>query len=69
MPVANRDFWKPKLERNREWDRETDVRLTEAGWKVMRVWEHESVSDAADRVAKVVTQTAWELASACRAGE
>ena len=35
-------------------DRDTDARLREAGWEVVRVWEHEDDVEAADRVEAVV---------------
>ena len=54
MPKANRDYWEPKLRRNVERDRETDTRLDEAGWTVIRVWEHETIRDAIARVEAVV---------------
>lgn len=54
FPRANAEFWRAKLRRNVERDRETDRRLAEAGWIVVRVWEHESPRDAADRIAAVV---------------
>lgn len=53
-PKANGPWWAAKLARNVERDRETDRRLAEAGWVVMRVWEHEDPATAADRVAAAV---------------
>ncbi len=47
---ANADYWAVKLEANRDRDRDTDRCLTETGWTVLRVWEHEQPADAADRV-------------------
>lgn len=38
---ANRDFWQPKIERNIQRDAEVNLKLEGAGWKVIRVWEHE----------------------------
>lgn len=40
-PKANADYWRPKIARNRERDQESTQRLLEAGWEVMRFWEHE----------------------------
>ncbi|WP_268248898.1 very short patch repair endonuclease [Pseudolysinimonas yzui] len=42
LPKSNTDYWLPKLERNVERDRETDALLREAGWTVMRFWEHQA---------------------------
>jgi DNA mismatch endonuclease (patch repair protein) len=53
-PVANADWWRSKLERNRERDRSTDAALRDAGWLVVRVWEHEDPMIAADRVEEAV---------------
>ncbi|HVF13564.1 MAG TPA: DNA mismatch endonuclease Vsr [Acidimicrobiales bacterium] len=56
VPRANRDWWVAKLEGNVQRDRDTDIRLRTVGWEVIRVWAHEPVTDAADRVATVVTR-------------
>jgi DNA mismatch endonuclease (patch repair protein) len=53
-PKANADWWRAKLKANVERDRDTDRRLGDAGWSVVRVWEHESAADAADRVEDAV---------------
>ena len=58
QPQANEAWWREKLARNVERDRDTDARLQEAGWLVLRVWEHEPVSHAADRVAEAVRSRA-----------
>ena len=39
MPANNRAFWKAKLARNAERDREVTRTLRKAGWRVLRVWE------------------------------
>ena len=50
MPRSNRDLWREKLDRNVRRDEETNRELTERGWVVVRVWEHEDVETAADRI-------------------
>lgn len=54
IPKSNSDWWSSKLERNRSRDQETDARLTQAGWVVVRIWEHADLSDAADRVERAL---------------
>lgn len=54
MPKANATFWERKLKRNRERDIETDRSLRERSWEVVRIWEHEEVAEAADRVEDVL---------------
>ncbi len=51
---ANPDYWAEKLERNRARDADTDRRLSEAGWAVVRAWEHEAPDTVAASVANVV---------------
>jgi DNA mismatch endonuclease (patch repair protein) len=41
MPKSRRDFWFPKIQRNKMRDREVNSLLRKAGWKILRVWEHE----------------------------
>lgn len=54
IPKANREWWIAKLEANVRRDRDTDQRLANAGWSLVRVWEHESVAKSARRVESVV---------------
>jgi DNA mismatch endonuclease, patch repair protein len=49
-PKANSDYWAPKLRANVARDRLVDEALQQAGWTVVRVWEHESVEVAVRRV-------------------
>lgn len=55
QPRANAEWWQQKLAANVERDRDTDALLAAAGWRVVRVWEHEA-DDAA--LAQVVTALA-----------
>lgn len=50
----NESFWSTKIAGNRQRDEDTDRQLAEAGWSVVRVWEHEDSQTAARRIAKVV---------------
>lgn len=58
VAATNAEFWSEKVTTNRARDRDTDRRLVDAGWTVVRVWEHEDPSRAAERIRDVV--------SACR---
>lgn len=53
-PKSNVTYWGPKIERNRERDRETNQVLRAAGWTVLRFWEHENPIDVADRISAAV---------------
>lgn len=41
LPTSNVEFWKGKIERNIERDKESMQALFDLGWKVIRVWECE----------------------------
>jgi DNA mismatch endonuclease (patch repair protein) len=56
QPTRNADYWRPKLARNVERDREQDVALAESAWSVVRIWEHEEVDKAVERVAAAVAE-------------
>jgi len=49
-PRVNAEYWNAKFARNVARDRLTDEALALAGWRVVRVWEHEDPRAAADRV-------------------
>jgi DNA mismatch endonuclease (patch repair protein) len=49
-PTSNSAYWQAKLDRNVQRDRRNDALLAAAGWTVLRVWEHEDLEAAADRV-------------------
>jgi DNA mismatch endonuclease (patch repair protein) len=50
LPKNNAAWWRAKLMRNVERDKEKDDLLTSMGWDVIHVWEHEDTPTAADRV-------------------
>jgi DNA mismatch endonuclease (patch repair protein) len=54
MPRRNTDYWTSKFDGNRRRDLETDLRLREAGWTVLRFWAHEDPDVAAGRIAQCV---------------
>jgi len=40
-PRGNAAFWRAKFRRNQARDRRDTMRLRRAGWRVLRLWEHE----------------------------
>lgn len=54
VPKTNQDWWVHKISDNVGRDRSTDDRLTELGWTVVRVWEHDDPDAAAAEIAQVV---------------
>lgn len=61
VPKANADYWVPKLRRNVERDREIDARLQADGWKVIRVWEHEAPTVAAERIRTAIDPSGLKM--------
>jgi len=54
MPKSNRGWWMEKIAATKDRDRRAEQALHADGWKVVRVWEHEHPSSAADRVEAVL---------------
>lgn len=50
QPRQNSGYWGPKIARNIERDQETNARLSANGWRVLRIWEHDDLADAIDRI-------------------
>lgn len=59
MPKSNMDYWSTKIERNQQRDVVTTRLLQEAGWTVLRFWEH----DDPEHIATVVEDTLDSLTS------
>ncbi len=53
-PKTNPEYWREKIGRNVQRDRDTDTRLAEAGWLVLRFWEHQPVPQCAAEVVAAV---------------
>ena len=45
LPKSNVDYWKPKLEKNKQHDIENKAILEAKGWRVLLVWECELKKD------------------------
>ncbi|WP_234335995.1 very short patch repair endonuclease [Streptomyces sp. NRRL S-920] len=53
-PTHNAEWWQQKLQGNARRDEETDTHLVRLGWLPLRVWEHEAVDAAVDRVVEAL---------------
>jgi len=54
LPSSNASFWKAKIEGTGQRDRRQALWLREAGWVVIRVWEHDVPDLAAQLIADAV---------------
>ncbi|MFE2044130.1 very short patch repair endonuclease [Streptomyces sp. NPDC059477] len=66
MPKANQPYWEEKIGRNIQRDRDTDDRLAEAGWLVLRFWEHREPEACAATVIKAVAARREEVQASKR---
>jgi DNA mismatch endonuclease (patch repair protein) len=55
-PRSSTEFWDKKLRQNVDRDRRQTLALDAAGWRVMRIWEHELREDP-ERVADAVQRS------------
>jgi DNA mismatch endonuclease (patch repair protein) len=63
-PKANEAFWAAKLDANVERDGRTTAALERAGWRVVRIWEHVPVDEAAGRVVAALVLSSPRLSNA-----
>lgn len=50
MPKANADYWRAKIDRNRERDRTNSEALRASGWDVLTIWECELGNELENRI-------------------
>lgn len=55
-PGSNTEYWGPKLRRNIERDRANDAALRDAGWTVVRLWEHVPLIDAVETILRALDE-------------
>jgi DNA mismatch endonuclease (patch repair protein) len=54
MPKKHRRWWASKLKANMNRDRRHSIELRSAGWRVVRVWEHEHPKRASVRIEEAI---------------
>ena len=54
IPQTHKIFWKEKLKRNTQRDKEVNVHYKKIGWKVLRIWEHEIKKDPGKAVGRII---------------
>lgn len=47
-------FWQEKIEKNRQRDMRNFRRLKKAGWKYIRIWEHELERNREDAICRII---------------
>lgn len=51
---ANAEFWKNKIKQNQIRDEDTNKQFKKAGWRVVRVWEHENPEKASQKIYNII---------------
>ncbi len=62
-PCSREEFWSGKLRENVDRDRRQTLALEAAGWRVVRLWEHEiyeTLEDCVARVRAAIGDESWE---------
>jgi len=49
-PTTNETYWSAKIQRNKARDRLVSKTLRDAGWSVLRIWEHQLAEKARGRL-------------------
>jgi DNA mismatch endonuclease (patch repair protein) len=65
QPRTNAEFWREKITRNQARDRLVTRTLRRAGWRVMRIWEHDLKKNERRLLARLLREglvkaCAWE---------
>ena len=61
MPKSRIDFWRKKLEANRQRDLKNQTRLRDMGWRVLVVWECQlGDTSAMSRIVRDFLNNQWE---------
>jgi DNA mismatch endonuclease, patch repair protein len=59
-PKSNGAWWREKIEANKSRDADTNARLAQVGWRVVRVWAHDDPQVAAEEIAATVRRRFME---------
>ena len=57
QPKSNRIFWRTKLSSNKKRDRFVNKTLRRAGWRVLRIWEHDLTRTREARLVQRIKRT------------
>lgn len=66
IPKSNIHYWEPKLKKNIQRDKDTDKALKDAGWKIVRIWEHVPVREASKQIIMTINHEQQCLKNGCK---
>ena len=61
---TNAEWWRSKIDANRQRDADTNRALIERGWFVIRIWEHQSPVEAAAEIERAVARRVNDIGAA-----
>jgi len=56
LPKTNKKFWKEKIARNIERDREVNSHYKKMGWNIIRIWEHKLKNNFENIISKIINE-------------
>ena len=59
LPKSNLRYWRKKIERNKERDKEVSKHYKKQNWKIFRIWEHDLFSKT-DKIFKEIADFALQ---------
>jgi len=68
MPKTNCSYWNQKILRNKKRDKFVNRKLGKAGWKVVRIWEHNlksRLSSSVSRILNLLNKGSGKYGSPC----
>ena len=54
LPSTRKKYWLPKIERNKQRDKEVNRYYKKLGWKIIRVWEHRIIKNFNQEIKKMI---------------
>ena len=54
MPKSNAQYWVCKIAKNVDRDRRVDKELASIGWKVIRIWEYDLLTNPGKSISRVI---------------
>jgi DNA mismatch endonuclease, patch repair protein len=64
MPQDNVTYWRQKIERNKNRDKEVSKALRKKGWKILRIWEYDvkkKFNKSIDKILKALEENSENL--------
>ncbi|HJX51043.1 MAG TPA: very short patch repair endonuclease [Candidatus Nanoarchaeia archaeon] len=56
MPSSNKDYWKNKIKKNTNRDKEINKYFKQNGYKIIRIWEHDIQANLDKTIRKVIKE-------------